>query len=155
MPRLLDIDSKVQQYTAGDPIAFTKQAKQNMLGADVSMIERFGFLLSQRQDFLHARRIGNVAPHLLVGPCANLLLHLLANASQVEAEFQKDINRHTLTQLEESEQDVFGADEVVVEAVGFLARERKYLLGARREVCQGFKRLLPRACRSGSECFPQ
>ena len=33
---------------------------------------------------------------------------------------------------------MFGADEIVIEPVGFLARQREHLLGARREIAHGF-----------------
>ncbi len=109
-----------------------------MLGADVSVIEGLGFFLSERQDFLHPWRVGNVAHHLLIGSGAHLLFHFQADGLQVEAELLKDIHRDALTQLDESEQKVFGADEVVVETVGFFPRQREHLLRARREIVHRF-----------------
>ena len=125
-----------------------------MLGPDVSVIERPGFLGCKRQDLLHARRIGNVAQHPLVGPVPTCFSTSTADAFQVEAEFLKDINRYALPQLNDPKQQVFGADEVVVEAVGFLAREREHLLGARRVVVQALERALPRILRWHNRFFP-
>jgi hypothetical protein len=45
-----------------------------------------------------------------------------------------------LAQLDEPEQEVFGADEVMVETVGFLTGQREHLLGPRREIVHGFLR---------------
>ena len=92
----------------------------------------------QGQHLLHSRRVGNVAHHLLVGAGADLLLHFHAHGLQVEAQFLKDIDGHALAQLDQPEQEVFGADEVVVETVGFFARQREHLLRARREIVHGF-----------------
>ena len=43
----------------------------------------------------------------------------------------------------------------MMEAVGFPARERQYLLGPRREVVLGFNKNWPLTRRSDPECFPQ
>src|SRR5881396_1120123 len=70
--RLLDVHVEVFQNARGDAVAFAEQAQQNVLGADVGMIERPRFLLRQREDFLDARGVGNIADHLLVGAGADL-----------------------------------------------------------------------------------
>jgi hypothetical protein len=46
----------------------------------------------------------------------------------------KDINGNTLSELDQPEKQMFGADIVVIEAVGFLAGEGENLLGAWSEV---------------------
>ena len=92
----------------------------------------------QRQDLLHPRRVGDVAHHLLIGAGADLLLHFQADGLQVEAELLQDIDRHALAQLDQPEQQVFGADEIVVETVGFFARQREHLLRARGKIVHGF-----------------
>ena len=135
---LLDIHIEVLEHARGDAVAFAEQAQQDVLGADVSVVEGLGLLWCQREDFLHARRVGNVADHLLIGPRADLLLHFHADGFQVEAEFLQDIDRHALAQLDQPEQEVFGADKVVVEAVGFFARQREHLLRPRRKIVHGF-----------------
>src|SRR5208282_2538333 len=43
-----------------------------------------------------------------------------------------------LSQFDEAEQKVFGADHVVIEPVGFLARQCQHLLRARREIAHAF-----------------
>ena len=128
------------QDARGDAVALAQQAEQNVLGADVGVVEGLGLLLRQGEDLLHARRVGNVADHLLVGAGADLLLDLQADGFQVEAHFLEHIDGDALAQLDEAEQEVFGADKVVVEPVGFLARQREHLLRARREIVHGFCR---------------
>ena len=50
----------------------------------------------------------------------------------------QDIDGDALAQLDQAEQQMLGADEIVVEAVGFLARQRQHLLRARRKIVHGF-----------------
>ncbi len=92
----------------------------------------------ERQDLLDARGVGNVADHLLVGPGADLLLDFHADGFEVEPHFLQDVHRHALAEFDQAKQQVLGAHEIVVEPVGFLARQRQHLLGARREIVHGF-----------------
>ena len=48
------------------------------------------------------------------------------------------IHGDALPQLDQAEQQMFRAEKVVVEPVGFLARQREHLLRARREIAHGF-----------------
>ena len=66
---LLDVDIEVLEHAGGHAVAFAQQAEQDVLGADVGMIERLGFLAGEREDFLHARRVGDVADIFCRGRC--------------------------------------------------------------------------------------
>ncbi len=72
-----------------------------MLGADVSVIKRFGFFARQRQDLLDARRIGDRAHDFLVRPGADFLFHLQPDGFQIQAQTLQYINRHPLPQLDQ------------------------------------------------------
>ena len=135
---LLDVHVQVLQHARGHAVAFAQQAEQDVLGADVGVVERLGFLGGERQHLLDARRVRDVADHLLVRPGADLLLDLHADGFEVEAHLLQDVDGDALAQLDQAQQQVLGADEVVVEPVGFLARQRQHLLGARREIVHGF-----------------
>ena len=52
--------------------------------------------------------------------------------------FLQDIHRHALSQFNQAEQKMLGAEKVVVKPVGFLPRQRQHLLGARRKITHGF-----------------
>ena len=71
-------------------------------------------------------------------PVPDLLLDGGAHGLKVEPHLLEHAHGHALPQLDQAEQDVLGADVVVVEAVGLLARQRQHLLGARREVVHRF-----------------
>ena len=85
LARLLDVHVEILQNPRGHAVAFAQQAEQNVFGADVSVIERLGFLGRERENLFHARRVGNVADHFLVGPGADLFLDFHADGFQVKA----------------------------------------------------------------------
>jgi hypothetical protein len=75
---------------------------------------------------------------LVSWPTAHLLFDLGAHGLEVEPHLLEHADCHALAQLDQPEEEVLGADVVVVEAVGFLAGERQHLLGARGEVVHWF-----------------
>src|SRR5947209_10607184 len=109
-----------------------------MLGADVRVVKSLGFLGGERENFLHARRVGNIADHLLIGAGAHLLLDFHANGFEVEAEFLENVDGDALAQLDEAEQKMLGAHEIVVEPIGFFAGKRENLLGAGCKIIHRF-----------------
>ena len=138
LARLLDIHIQVFQDAGGHAVAFAEQAQQDVFGADVGMVEGLGFLGGEREDFFDARRVGDVADHFLIGAGADLLLDLHADGFEVEAHFLEHVDGDALAQLDQAEQKVFGADEVVIKPIGFLPRQREHLLRAGREIVHGF-----------------
>jgi len=102
------------------------------------VVEIFRLLLRERDDFFHARRVGNVADHFLVRPAADLLLDFDADAVEVNAHALQNIDGDALPQLDQAEQEMFRAEKIMVQPVGFLAREREHLLRARRKITHGF-----------------
>ena len=89
---------------AATPSPSRSRPKQNVLGADVGMIERLRFLAGERENFLHARRVGNVADHLCLRSGADLLLDFHAHGFEIEAHLLQDVDGHALAELDQSEQ---------------------------------------------------
>ena len=135
---LFDVDVQIFQHPRGDAVAFAEQAQQDVFGADVSVIQRLGFLGGEGENLLHARRVRNVADHLLIRAGADLFLDFHADGFEIQAELLQDVDGDALAQLDQAEQQMFGADKIVVEAVGFFARQRQHLLGAGRKIIHGF-----------------
>jgi hypothetical protein len=50
---------------------------------------------------------------------------------------------------------VFGSNEVVVKAVGFLTRERQHLLGVRGKIAHVLERIMPSVRRRRCQRFPE
>ena len=110
LARLLDVHVEVFQHLRGDAVAFAQQAEQDVFGADVGVIERLGLLGREREHLFHARRVGNVADHLLVGAGADLFLDLHADGFEVEPHFLEHVDGDALSQFDQAEQQVFGAE---------------------------------------------
>ena len=98
------------------------------------MIERFGFLTSESENFFHPRSVGDVADHFCFGPGADLFFHFHPDGLQIEAHLLQNIDGDALTELDQSEQEMLGADVIVIETIGFFAREGEDLLGAGGEI---------------------
>ena len=100
----LDIDVEVLQHARGDAFAFAEQAEQDVLGADVGMVERLGFLAREREDFFHARRVGNVADHLGFRAGADLFLDLHPDGLEIEPHLLQNVDGDALAELDQPEQ---------------------------------------------------
>ena len=105
----LDVDVEGLQHARGHAFAFAQQAEQDVLGADVGMIERLRLLAREREHFLHARRVGNVADHLRLRAGADLLLHLHAHGLEVEPHLLQHVDGDALAELDQPEQQMLGA----------------------------------------------
>ncbi len=125
---LLDIHVEILQDARGDAVALAEQAQEDMLGADIGMVEGLGFFAGEGQDLFDARGIGNVADHLLIGAGADLLFDLHAHRLEIQPEFLEHIDRDALAKFDQPEQKMLGADEIVVEAVGLFARQARALV---------------------------
>ena len=130
----LDVDFEILENAGGNAFAFAEQAEEHMLGADIRVLKAFRLLASEGENLFHAWRVGNIAGHLGFGTGADLLLHLHANGLEVEAHFLKDIHGDALAEFNEAEEQVLGADIVVIKPIGFLTGEGQDLLSAGSEV---------------------
>src|SRR5205809_4683184 len=100
----------------------------------VPMTELLRFLPREREHFLYARRVRDVAHHLRLRSGTDLLLHFHPYRLEIEAHLLQDVHGHALTQFDQAEKQVLGAHVVVVESVGFLASKRQNLLSSRCEI---------------------
>ena len=71
--------------------------------------------------------------HVLALIPVQQLDHLLADPVQVRAQSHQHLGGHPVTLAEQPEQDVLGADVVMAELQRLTQRQRKHLLGPRRE----------------------
>ena len=116
------VDAEVGQHARGDAFAFADQAEQQMLGADVVVIELARFFERELDDALGARR----EDHLLLdglAAAADDRFDLLAHLRQVDAERLEHFGREALALGDDAEQDVLGPDVVVAEPLRFFLRE--------------------------------
>ena len=115
----LDVDVELGEHLGGDALALAEEAEEDVLGADVGVAELGGLAAGVGEDLLHAGREREVVGGLrLLGPLADLLLDQVADALELDAHAAEDVDGDALPELDQPEQDVLGADVVVVEAAG-------------------------------------
>ena len=127
--RPLDIDFQTLQNARRHAFTFAQKSEQNVFGPDIGMIQRFRFLARERENFFHARRVGNVADHFCFRPGTDLFLHFHPHRLEIESHLLQNVDRHALPQLDQPEQQVLGPDVIVIEAVCFFTGERQTPVG--------------------------
>ena len=135
----VEVGAELLQHLRGDTLALADEPEQDVLGADVVVAELQRLAQRQLQDLLGARGEGDVAGGRGLA-LADDLLDLLADALQRDAQRLQGLGRDTLTLVDQPEQDVLGADVVVVEHPRFFLREHDHSAGP---VGEPLEHLLP------------
>ena len=117
---MIQINIQASQHLGGDSIAFPEKPQQDVLGSHVGMRKLFGFLGCQIKHLFDPRCVGNGAGHLVVRTRRYVFFHLHLNGFEVQPHFFEDIDRNTLIQLDQAQEQMFGADIVVIEPIGLL-----------------------------------
>ena len=86
-----------------------------MFGTDLGVIERYGLFRRERYDFLDPWRVRKLSINLLIRAEADLHFDLLANGFEIEPQPLQDVDCQALPQGEETEEQMFGADKIVLE----------------------------------------
>ena len=104
-----------------------------MLGADVGVVELAGLGHGQLEHLLGARGVRKVGPG---GGGRFALLHrlldFLLDVFEVDVEIGQDGGRDAFALADQAEEDVLGADVLVVQTGGFLAGHLRALCGRDR-----------------------
>ena len=121
--RLLQGDPGVVQHLRGDALLLAQQAEQQVLGADVGVVELAGFRHRQLEHLLGARRVRQVRPGDGAGfPLLDRLLDLLLDFLEIDVEIGQDSSRDTFALADEAKEDVLGAHVFVVQPGSLLPR---------------------------------
>ena len=134
LPALVDVDVEIPQHTSGHAFTLAQQAKQDVLGADVSVVECLGFLFGKLEDFFNPWGVGDVAGQFLIRAGADLFFYLQPHGLEVEAHFLEDVDGDPLAKVDQAKQQMFGSHETVVKPICLLPRQRQHLLCARGEI---------------------
>ena len=118
-----DIDFETLEDAGGDALALAQQAEQDVFGADVGVVEALGLFAGQREDFLHARRVRDVADHLGLGAAADLFFDLHAHGLHVETHLLQHVDGNTLAKFDQAEEQVLGPDVVVIEPISLFTSQ--------------------------------
>ena len=119
----VEVGAELHEHLGGDALALADQAEQDVLGADVVVAELQRLAQRQLEDLLGPRGEGDVTGRRLLA-LADDLLDLAAHALQRDAQRLEGLGGDALALVDEAEQDVLGADVVVVEHPGlFLGQD--------------------------------
>ncbi len=149
---LLRVGVEVEQDACGDAFVLADEAEQDVLGADVVVAERQRLAQRELQDLLRARRERNLAGRDLVALAddpRDLRPHLLDR----DVEALEHPRREPFLLAQQAEQDVLGADVVVLQRARFVLRENDDLTGSFSESLEQFLLPLP-GSNSGGQCTP-
>jgi len=125
---LLGVGVEVEQDPRGDALVLADEAEQDVLGADVVVAERQRFPQRQLEHLLGPGREGDLAGGDLVtltDDPGDLRAHLLDG----DVEGVEDAGGKPFLLAQQAEQDVLGADVVVLEGAGFILRQHHHLAG--------------------------
>ncbi len=126
---LVGVGVEVEQDAGGDALVLTHEAEQDVLGADVVVAERERLAQRQLEDLLGARRERDLAGgDLLAG--TDDAHDLRAHPFDGDVEGLEHAGGQSLLLAEQAEQDVLGADVVVLESPRLLLGEDDDLAGS-------------------------
>jgi hypothetical protein len=124
----VEVGAELLQHLGGDALALADQPQQDVLGADVVVPELERLAQRELQHLLRPRGEGDV-PGRGGLALADDLLHLLAHTLQRDPERLERLRGDALALVDQPEQDVLGADVVVVEHPGLFLREDDHAPG--------------------------
>ncbi len=110
----IQIGPELLQDLRGDALALADQPEQDVLGADVVVTELQGLAQRELQHLLGAGREGDVSGGGRL-PLADDLFDLLAHGLERDVQRLERLGGDALALVDQPEQDVLGADVVVVE----------------------------------------
>ena len=132
LAHLVEVRAELDEHLGGDALTLADEPEQDVLGADVVVAELQRFAQRQLEDLLGARREGDVPGRLLLA-LADDVLHLLAHRVERDAERLQRLGCDAFTLVDETQQDVLGADVVVVEHLRLFLGEDDHTTGSVRE----------------------
>ena len=125
---LLGVGVEVEQDARGDALVLADQAEQDVLGADVVMSQAQRLAQGQLEHLLGARRERDLTRgDLLTG--ADDAHHLRAHPLDGDVQALQHPRGQALLLTQQSQEDVLGADVVVLERSRLLLRENDHLSG--------------------------
>ena len=126
---VFQLQAQVHEDLGRHAFLLAQQAEQQVLGADVVVVEVAGFLDGVLDDLLGPRRLRQLAHGDHVRAGLDDLLDLEADLAQVDVEVLQDVGGDAGAFLDQAEEDVLGADVLVVEALGLLVGQLHHLAG--------------------------
>ena len=124
-----ELQAQVHQHLGGHAFLLAQQAQQDVLGADVVVVQVAGLFHRVLDDLLGPRRLRQLAHRDHVGAALDELLDFEADLAQIDVEVLQHVGRHAAAFLDQAQQDVLGADVFVVEPLRLLIGQLHDLAG--------------------------
>jgi hypothetical protein len=128
------------QHLGGDAFALANETEQDVLGADVVVTKLQRLAQREFEHLLGARSERDVTAGCLLA-LTDDLFDLFAHRLQRDVQRLERLGRHAFAFVDEAEQDVLGADVVVVESLGLFLCQYEDASGP---VCKAFEHCQPR-----------
>ena len=128
LAHLVEVGAELDEHLSGNALTLADEAEQDVLGADVVVAELQGLAQRQLENLLGARRERDVTRRLLLA-LADDVLHLLAHGIERNPERLERLGSNALTLVDQTQEDVLGADVVVVEHLRLFLGEHNHATG--------------------------
>ncbi len=120
---LLEVDARVREDLGRDALLLAQQPQQQVLGADVAVVQLARLAHRQLENFLGARGVRQIGPRRRGGfALLDRLLDLLLDLFEVDVEVGEDRGRHAFALADQAEQYVLGPHVLVVQPRGLFPR---------------------------------
>ena len=137
---LVEVDAEDSEHARGDALALADEAEEQVLRADVVVVEPARLVDGQLDDLLGARRQADLADDRPVA-AADDELDGGAHLVQLDAQVLEHPRRDAIALADEAEQQVLGADVVVVEPLRLVLGEGQDPACALRELVETIHRV--------------
>ena len=135
MADLVEVHTQGFEHAGGDALAFADEAEQQVLGADVVVAQAASLVDGQLDDALGTRGQADLTDDRAIA-AADDELDGRADLGQLDVHVLEHACSHALALAHEAEEQVLGADVVVVEALRLVLRERQDLASAVGELVE-------------------
>src|SRR5678816_2287748 len=98
------------------------------------MIERLCFFASKSEHLLDTWSVRNVADHFGFRSGTNLFLDFHPYGLEIETHLLEDVDCDTLPELDQAEEEMLGANVIMIEPISLFTGQRQNLLSARCEI---------------------
>jgi len=124
---VFELEAEVHEHLGRHALLLAEQAQEDVLGADVVMVEVAGLFHRVLDDLLGAGRLRELAHRHHVRAALDELLDFHADLPQVDVEVLEHVGGDAAPLLDEAEENVLGADVLVVEPLGLLVGQLHHL----------------------------
>ena len=127
-PDLVRVDAEVGQHARGDTLGLSDEPEQDVLGANVVVPELQRLSQGELENLLRARGERCLATRPLFA-IADDALDLLAHLVERDVQRSQSAGSDALVLTQEAQEQVLGANVVVVEVTGLFLGEHHHLAG--------------------------